>query len=208
MKSHTRRRRKYSSERAENELRIATFFAAKKEEEKTNLQNTDAKSGQNELRVHKIKKELTLLKKESQPRCPLGLSHWQKKKLQKLSARELEKKNMAWVPKKNSQTKYDVQASILENTTKVKKEKSSYKILSRRFPSSNRNLRLAHHSYSSNMTLMPLSWNSSSGMIGYPPWTYFDPWMNTISYITIGDYQVTINLISSVLVANSRGQNI
>jgi len=36
VKSHTRRRRKYSSERAENELRIATFFAAKKEEEKTN----------------------------------------------------------------------------------------------------------------------------------------------------------------------------
>src|SRR4051812_9579110 len=84
---------------------------------------------------------------------------------------------MAWVPKKNSQTKNDVHASIVENTTKVKKEKPSHKRLSQRSPSSNQNLRLAHHSYSSNMSLMPLPWNSSSGMIGYPPWAYFDPWM-------------------------------
>src|ERR1043165_393193 len=84
---------------------------------------------------------------------------------------------MAWISKKNSQTRNNVQASILENTTKVKNEKSSHKRLSRRFSSSNRNLRLAHHSYSSNMSLMPLPWNSSSGMIAYPPWTYFDPWI-------------------------------
>ena len=120
---------------------------------------------------------MPLPEKESQPRHPLGLSYWKKKKLQNLSARELEKKNMAWVPKKNSQIKNDVQASIVESTTKVKKEKLSHKRLSQRFPSSNRNLRLAHHSYSSNMSLMPLPWNSSSGMIGYHPWTYFDPWM-------------------------------
>src|SRR3954466_9424824 len=84
---------------------------------------------------------------------------------------------MAWVPKNNIQTKKHVQASIVESTTKVKKEKSSHKRLSRRFPSSNQNLRLAHHSYSSNLSLVPLPWNSSSGMIGYPPWVYFDPWM-------------------------------
>ena len=158
-------------------MKVLTLAIKGKEEEQTNLQNTDAKSEQKELRVHKVKKELPLLEKESQSRRPLGLSYWQKKKLQKLSARELEKKNMAWIPKKNSQTRNNVQASILENTTKVKNEKSSHKRLSRRFSSSNRNLRLAHHSYSSNMSLMPLSWNSSSGMIGYPPWTYFDTWM-------------------------------
>ena len=40
-------------------------------------------------------KRISLPEKESQPRRPLGLSYWQKKRLQKLSARELEKKNMA-----------------------------------------------------------------------------------------------------------------
>ena len=64
-----------------------------------------------------------MVKTKSQSGCPLGLSYWQKKKLQKLSAQELEKKNMAWVPKKSSQTKNDVQASIVTSTTKVKKEK-------------------------------------------------------------------------------------
>src|ERR1041385_5253713 len=140
-------------------MKVLTLATKGKEEEQANLQNQDAKSEQKELRVHKVKKELPLLEKESQSRCPLGLSYWRNKKLQKLSARELEKNNMAWVPKKNSQTKNDVQASILKNTTKVKKEKSSHKRLSRRFPSFNRNLQLAHHSYSSNMSLMPLSWN-------------------------------------------------
>ena len=71
---------------------------------------------------------------ESQPRCPLGLSYWQKKKLQKFSAQELRKKNMAWVPKGGNEKKRDVQASIATNTTKVKKEKDgSEKQLSRKY---------------------------------------------------------------------------
>ena len=60
---------------------------------------SSAKSEGKKLRVHKIKQELPLLQTKSQPGCPLGLSYWQKKKLQKLSAQELEKRNMAWVPK-------------------------------------------------------------------------------------------------------------
>ena len=103
-------------------LKVLTLATKGKEEKQTNLQNTDVKSEQRDLRVHKVKKEFPLLEKESQSRCPLGLSYWQKKTLQKLSARELEKKNMVWVPKKNSQTKNDVQASIIEDTTKVKKD--------------------------------------------------------------------------------------
>ncbi|SPT19816.1 unnamed protein product [Triticum aestivum] len=84
---------------------------------------------------------------------------------------------MAWVPKRSSQNKNDVQPSISTSVTKVKKEKDgSQKQLSRRFASPHQNLRLAHHPYSSTIPLMPLPWNSSSGMINYPPWIYFDSW--------------------------------
>jgi hypothetical protein len=85
---------------------------------------------------------------------------------------------MAWVPKRSNQNKNDVQASIAASTIKVKKEKNeSGKQFSRRFPSPHQNLRLAKYPYSSNMPLMPMPWKSSSGMIGYPPWAYFDPWL-------------------------------
>ena len=135
------------------------------------IESQSAKSEEKKLRVHKVKTE-------SQPRCPLGLSYWQKKKLQNLSAQELKKKNMAWVPKKINQDKNDVHASVATSTIKMKKENDgSNKQLSRRCASQHQNLRLAHHPFSSTMPLMPLPWNSSTGMISYPPWTYFDPWM-------------------------------
>jgi hypothetical protein len=56
--------------------------------------NEVAKSEQRKLELPKIKIELPLFKSKSQPRCPLGLSSWQKKKLQKLSEQELKKKKM------------------------------------------------------------------------------------------------------------------
>ena len=46
-----------------------------------------------------------------------------KEKITNLSAQELKKKNMAWVPKKINQNKNDVHASIATSTIKVKKEK-------------------------------------------------------------------------------------
>ena len=159
-------------------IKVLTLATKGKEEEQTNVQNQDAKSEQKKMRMHKARKELPLVEIESQPRCPLGLSYWQKKELQKLSAHELRKKNMAWVPKRSSQNKNDVQPSIATSVTKVKKEKNERsKQFSRRFPSPPQNLRLAHHPYSSNISLMPMPWNSSPGMIGYPPWVYFDPWL-------------------------------
>ena len=139
--------------------------------------NQSAKSEEKRLRVHKAQNELPLVKTKSQPGCPLGLLYWRKKELQKLSAQELKKKNMAWVPKRSSQNKNDVQPSIATSVTKVKKEKDgSQKQLSQRFASPHQNLRLAHHPCFSTIPLMPLPWNSSSGMINYPPWIYFDPW--------------------------------
>ena len=71
-----------------------------------------------------------------------------------------------------------MQPSIATTVTEVKKEKNeSNKQLSRRCASQYQNLRLAHHPYSSTIPFMPLPWNSSIGMINYPPWIYFDPWM-------------------------------
>ena len=64
-----------------------------------------------------------MVETKSQSRCSLGLSYWQKKELQKLSAQELRIKNMAWVPKRNNKNKNDVGPSIAASVTKVKKGK-------------------------------------------------------------------------------------
>ena len=138
------------------------------------IESQSAKSEEKKLRVHTVKQELPLLKTESQPRCPLGLSYWQRKKLQKLSAQELEERNMAWVPKGSTQNKNYVQASITRSAAKVKKEKSeNYEEPSRIF----QHLRSTHYPYYSTMPLTPMPWNSSSGMIGNPQWAHFNSWM-------------------------------
>ena len=63
-----------------------------------------------------IKKELPLLKSKSQPRCPLGLSSWQEKKLQRLSAQELKNKNMAWVLKGTVRIHIDKDNGLMVST--------------------------------------------------------------------------------------------
>ena len=88
---------------------------------------SSAKSEGKKLRVHKAKKELALVETKSQPTCSLGLAHWQEKELQRLSAHELRKKNMAWVPKRSSQNRNDVRPSIAKSVKKVKKEKDGRK---------------------------------------------------------------------------------
>ena len=124
--------------------------------------------------MHKAQKELPLVETKSQPRCPLGLSYWQKKKLQKISAQKLEERNMAWVPKGSTQNKNYVKTSITRRAAKVKKENSeNYKGPSPRF----QHLRSTHYPYSSTMPLTPMTRNSSSHMIGNPQWAYFNPWM-------------------------------
>ena len=87
-------------------------------------------------------------------------------------ALELDERNMAWVPKGSAQNKNYVQASITRSAAKVKKEKSkNYEGPSRRF----QHLWSTHYPCSSTMPLTPMSWNSSSGMIGTPQWAYFNP---------------------------------
>ena len=154
--------------------KVLTLATKGNETKQPIIESQSAKSEEKKLRVHKAKKELPLVKTESQPRCLLGLSYWQKKKLQKLSAQELEERNMAWVPKGSAQNKNYVQASIIISAAKVKKKKSdNYEGPSRRF----QHLRSTHYPYSSTMPLTFMPWNSSSGMIGNPQWAYFNPWM-------------------------------
>ena len=115
--------------------------------------NQSAKSEEKKLRVHKARKESPLVKTKSQSRCSLGLFYWQKKKLQKLSAQELEERNMAWVPKGSAQNKNYVQASITRSAAKLKKGKSeNYEGPSRRF----QHLWSTHYPYSSTMPLTPM----------------------------------------------------
>lgn len=68
--------------------------------------------GQVKTEVPKVMKELPVYKIRSQSGCPLGLSHYQLWKLKRLSAGELEKRNMAWIPKRNSQAKKGAPASL------------------------------------------------------------------------------------------------
>ena len=155
-------------------INVLTLATKDNETKQPIIESRSAKSEEKKLRVHKAKKELPLVKTESQPRCLLSLSYWQKNKLQKLSAQELEERNMAWVPKGSAQNKNYVQASITRSAAKVKKEKSeNYEGPSRRF----QHLWSTHYPYSSTMPLTPMPWNSSSGTIGNPQWAYFNPWM-------------------------------
>ena len=157
------------------ELTLATKG---KEVKQVTFKNPIAKSERAELKVPKVRKELPLSTTKPQPRCPLGLSSWQEKKLKRLSAEKLKSKNMAWVPKRGPQDREDVQAPVASQVTRVKnKNDKSNKRSGRRFLNHHQRFRPAHHPYYSTPPLMPMSWNSSPGMIDYPPWAYFDPWM-------------------------------
>jgi hypothetical protein len=62
-----------------------------------------AKSEPMELEVYKVERKLPMPKSEAQPSHPLSLPNWQMQKLQKLNAKELKAKDMAWVPKQSVQ---------------------------------------------------------------------------------------------------------
>jgi hypothetical protein len=127
-----------------------------------------------------IKKELPL-KSKSQPRCPLGLSSWQEKKLRRLSAEELKKRNMAWVLKGTDQIcdKDDGRASVPMEAVRLKKKGVKKQLLSQRLALDHYYLGPSYHPYSLAMPLGPMSWSPFSGMSGYPSWSYYNPWMQS-----------------------------
>jgi G3E family GTPase len=75
-----------------------------KEKEKSCVDPPSAKSEQKEVKRSKNKRGALLSETEAKSSHPLGLSNWQRKELQKLSAQELRKKGMTWIPKGSIQT--------------------------------------------------------------------------------------------------------
>ena len=92
--------------------------------EESNVDIPSVKPEQKELSKPEIKKKSLLSRTEAKPSHPLGLLNWQKKTLQGLSAQELKKRNLAWVPKGSakSQDKIDVQA---KDATQLKEKRRS-----------------------------------------------------------------------------------
>ena len=107
-------------------IKVLTLATKGKEVKQSIDKNQSAKSEEKKLRVHKALKELPLVETKSQSRCSHGISYWRKKELQKLSAQELRNKNMAWVPKRNSQNKNDLCPSIAP-TVKKSEEREGWK---------------------------------------------------------------------------------
>jgi len=111
---------------------------------------------------------------KSQPRSSLGLSNWHKKKLEKLSACELKKRNMTWVPKGSfqAQSKDGARAKSEMDASKKKKAKISTEM----FAPNHQSYWSSHHPY---FSVVPHIGMSSQGMFGYPSWHYFNPYMSS-----------------------------
>nr|TKW08329.1 hypothetical protein SEVIR_6G021900v2 [Setaria viridis] len=136
----------------------------------------DGCKGTSKLNKAENKKRALLSKTEAKSNHPLGLSNWQKKKLQKLSAQDLRKKSMAWVPKRSIQTqsKDDVQAKgVTQLKEKREFERQSPKL---RFTPNHQNFWSVPHPFALQIPYVPISWNSSLDMSGCPSHSYFDPW--------------------------------
>ena len=107
-----------------------------------------AEFGKAKLEVPKARKNLPVRKPKSQPGCPLGLPYSQQKKLNWLRAKEVEKRNMAWVPKGNPRLKSGT-ISPIAKSARVKEDKCEAGRQSRQFSSHYRRLQMAHRPCSS-----------------------------------------------------------
>uniref|UniRef100_K3ZEY5 Uncharacterized protein n=1 Tax=Setaria italica TaxID=4555 RepID=K3ZEY5_SETIT len=147
-----------------------------KDEEKSAIDPLSVKSEPKKLKKPENKKRALLSEIEAKRRRPLGLSNWQMKKLQKFSAQELRKKSMAWVPKRSIQTqsKDDVQSKgVAQFKEKRKFERRSPKL---RFARNHQSYWSLPHPFTLQVPYVPIPWNSSLDMFGYPSHSYFDIW--------------------------------
>jgi len=141
------------------------------------IDTPNIRSGQGELKKPKVKRRSPLSRIEAKLSHSFSTSNWQKRKLQKLSAQELKERNMAWVPKGSVpiQDKDDGQAK--GGMQLKKKRRSKRRSSNMRFTSNHQTYWSLHHPFHSQIPYMPISWNSSINMFGYPSCSYFDPWM-------------------------------
>jgi hypothetical protein len=88
-------------------MKVLTLATKGNEMKQSIVESQSAKSAEKKLRVHKAKKELPLVETESQPRCPLGLSYWQKNEFQKQCTRvEKEEQGMGSQRRHSKQKRY------------------------------------------------------------------------------------------------------
>ena len=108
---------------------LESSVAKGKDMKRSAFDSSNAKSEQKKLEISKAEEDLPLFTSTSRPRCPLGLSRWQKQKLLKLSAQELKERNLAWVPKKDAQVQHkgDVSAFIGKRATELNNRRRSKK---------------------------------------------------------------------------------
>jgi hypothetical protein len=155
---------------------LTTSAIGGKGKEKSSIDPPSAKSKQKELKRSKNKRGALLSKTEAKSSHPLGLSNWQKKKLQKLSAQELKKKGKAWIPKGSIRTHTgdDQAKGATQMKDKKRYERRSSKL---RFAPNHQNYWSLPNSFALQMPHMPIFWNSSLNMLDYPSYSYFGPWV-------------------------------
>ena len=134
----------------------STLATKGKEVKRVTFKDPIIESGQAKPEVPKVGKELLVHKTKSQPGCSLGLSHWQERKLKRLRAKELEKRNMAWVPKGSRQGENDVPAPIVKPAG-VREDKGEAGRRKQRFSCHYTRLQTAHRPCSSTVPSKPAS---------------------------------------------------
>jgi hypothetical protein len=152
-----------------------------KEGEKSSVDPPSAKFERKELKRSKNKRGALLSKIEVKSSHLLGLSNWQRKKLQKLIAQEMRKKDMAWIPKGSIQTQ-DMGNDQAKGATQLKEKKRYERRSSKlRFAPNHQNYWSLLSSFTLQMSHMPMFRNSSLDMLDYS--SYFDSWVPHGSYL-------------------------
>jgi hypothetical protein len=86
-----------------------------------------------------------LPKIEVQPRYLLGSSSWQRRQLQKLSAKELKERNMAWVPKGSVQVQKKDGIQVKGAMEVIEKRKTKRQSPTPRFAPNHQNYQSSYH---------------------------------------------------------------
>jgi hypothetical protein len=145
---------------------LITSVIGGKGKEKSSVDTPSAKSEQKEVKRSKNKRGVLLSKIEAKSSHLLGLSNWQRKKLQKLpkklqklSAQELRKKGMAWIPKGRIRT-HDMGNDQARGATQLKEKKRYERQSSKlRFVPNHQNYWSLPSSFTLQMPNMPMFWN-------------------------------------------------
>jgi hypothetical protein len=173
------RKDKSSDLNSVNEESINVFSTSAtngKEREKPFVDPPSAKFERKEVKRSVNKRGALQSKTKAKSSHPLGLSNWQKKKLQKLSAQELKMKGITWILKGSIRTHTgDDQA---KGATQLKEKKRYEKRYSKlKFAPNHQSHWSLPSPFALQMLHMPMFWNSSLDMLDYTSYSYFGPWV-------------------------------